>query len=448
MRVRGLGLFVLGVVFGLAVASAAPLTRSIAPERVLDDDEVSARIADFAQWIKLKSIAPLVSIGFDEMRGFFLRAAEDIPKETEIASVSMSKIMSWRSAERTDVGAVMKAMPKSFDAATALVIHLLAESHAGARSEWAPYLALLPREFEIPLFWTHDELAELQASPLVASNEAELADVKASYERVIKPLMLQRPDLFPADAFSKRAYLWAKTVIWSRAMGLPLEAGKKSVSRALVPLLDFLNVNGSGNVRLDFTALVQKQRLFSTRDIEKGEELVLPARGSNADLLYTYGFVFESSPQLTYALPLTLAPDARGHELRVAVLRKHKFNTEDSAKLYVGDEVNADVLAFARMAHAPQGLLAAAAFDPYKPLASEVENAVLDKLRVELRALLDGYGTTAAEDDALLEAGLSRDDARRVMAIIARRDEKRVLEHNLRLLEEAGKTSAAPTPEL
>jgi hypothetical protein len=49
-----------------------------------------------------------------------------------------------------------------------LILVVVYEYLRGEQSSWKPYFDVLPQAFDTPMFWSQDELSELQASPLVA----------------------------------------------------------------------------------------------------------------------------------------------------------------------------------------------------------------------------------------------------------------------------------------
>lgn len=91
---------------------------------------------------------------------------------------------------------------KSQDSWTTLILILMHEHLRGAASPWKPYLDVLPAslaDFSTPMFWSPEELAELQASPVagkVGRDEAE-----RMIRRKILPVIAAHEDLFyPAAA--------------------------------------------------------------------------------------------------------------------------------------------------------------------------------------------------------------------------------------------------------
>lgn len=75
---------------------------------------------------------------------------------------------------------------------------MIHEHLRGAASPWRPYLDVLPDRFETPMFWTAAELADLQASPVIASIGRAEAD--AMIRSRILPVVRENEPLFFGDA--------------------------------------------------------------------------------------------------------------------------------------------------------------------------------------------------------------------------------------------------------
>ena len=64
-----------------------------------------------------------------------------------------------------------------------LALMLLYEKSLGSKSDLAPYIGTLPRSFaQCPIFWTDEELAQLQYPPLVAAVEEQRREVRRERE--------------------------------------------------------------------------------------------------------------------------------------------------------------------------------------------------------------------------------------------------------------------------
>lgn len=83
----------------------------------------------------------------------------------------------------------------------ALVLTLMYEYFIDDASPWKPYLDVLPNHFQTLMFWTDDELEELQASAVrqkIGKVEADLL-----FQSKLVPFLNQRRSIFFTDAHSK-----------------------------------------------------------------------------------------------------------------------------------------------------------------------------------------------------------------------------------------------------
>ncbi|CAF1567198.1 unnamed protein product, partial [Didymodactylos carnosus] len=92
-----------------------------------------------------------------------------------------------------------------------LTLFLLEERLKGNESFWYPYLNLLPKHFTTPLFFTDEQL----------DNYLELTS-PYHMARTMKESMKDVYELIPAAKFNLHDFLWAYTVISSRAFKLKL----------------------------------------------------------------------------------------------------------------------------------------------------------------------------------------------------------------------------------
>lgn len=205
------------------------------------------------------------------------------------------------------------------DSWTTLILILIHEHLLGAASPWAPYLAILPQgpaDFNTPMFWTDDELAELQASPVVAKVGRDEAD--AMIRTKILPVIRAHADVFfPAgtqpladDELIQLAFRMG-SVIMAYAFDLEkddddneddeddegegegkdewVEDREGRSTLGMVAMADVLNADASFNTHIEHG----DDALTATtlREIKKGDE-VLNYYGplSNGELLRRYGY--------------------------------------------------------------------------------------------------------------------------------------------------------------
>lgn len=190
-----------------------------------------------------------------------------------------------------------------------LILPLIYEHHEGSASQWQPYLDVLPTKFETPMFWTQDELAQLQGSSLL--DRIGKAAAGEMFSSKLIPIIRSHSSIFKAaSAMSDAEIVNLAHRFGSTIMAYAFDLQKdddehvddaaedgwtedrEGQQLGMVPMADMLNADAEFNAHLNHEddALV----MVSLRDIEKGEEVLnyygpLP----NSDLLRRYGYVSE-----------------------------------------------------------------------------------------------------------------------------------------------------------
>ncbi|KAK7740924.1 Ribosomal lysine N-methyltransferase 4 [Cytospora paraplurivora] len=215
---------------------------------------------------------------------------------------------------------------RSQDSWTSLILILIYEYLQGAKSPWKPYLDVLPTadQFSTPMFWTPEELSELQASPVaskVGKEEAEdmirtkILPVVKEHEDVFYPSSPSSPDSprLSEEELVKLAFRMG-SVIMAYAFDLEKDDDEKKSKNdgeddeeeeddedeweedregktmlGMVPMADMLNADAAFNAHIEHG----EHALTATtlRPIAKGEE-ILNYYGplSNGELLRRYGY--------------------------------------------------------------------------------------------------------------------------------------------------------------
>lgn len=86
------------------------------------------------------------------------------------------------------------ASPLELDPWLKLIITLVYEFLHLNTSPWRPYLDVLPKTFETPMFWDERELTELQASPLLRRIGRHSAE--EAFRKLLLPILHKNADLF------------------------------------------------------------------------------------------------------------------------------------------------------------------------------------------------------------------------------------------------------------
>lgn len=209
---------------------------------------------------------------------------------------------------------------------------MLYEYLNGDASNWAPYFAILPNEFNTLMFWSDAELAELQASAVVhkigkdGANEAfleyllpvikEFAEIFFAGDARAKQraeemrdqrkitLMHKMGSLIMAYAFDVEPATPRKDV---DEEGFAEEEEDEALPKGMIPLADMLNADADRcNARLFYEQKYLEMKAL--KPIKAGEEIFndygpLP----RSDLLRRYGYVTENYAQYDVAeIPMEL----------------------------------------------------------------------------------------------------------------------------------------------
>lgn len=150
-----------------------------------------------------------------------------------------------------------------------LLLVLLYEHLLGDQSRWKAYLDVLPKEFNTLMFWTDEEVKELQSSAVVDKIGRESAE--SVFDSIIVPLVRQSPSTFygsetMSDTGLKSLAHKMASIIMSYAFDVENEEeeddenevdddgyityDEDSFRQGMVPLADMLNADAEPNVSL------------------------------------------------------------------------------------------------------------------------------------------------------------------------------------------------------
>ncbi|EGO61580.1 hypothetical protein NEUTE1DRAFT_58975 [Neurospora tetrasperma FGSC 2508] len=205
---------------------------------------------------------------------------------------------------------------QSQDSWTLLILILMHEYLQGSSSNWSPYLSILPHQFDTPMFWTEAELAELQASALVAKVGKDEAD-KMIRTKIVKVVQENEDVFYPAGTPKTQRLDEGELLKLGHRMGSAIMAyafdlakeedddedeeeeedgwvedkiGGMNDTMGMVPMADMLNADAVFNAHINHGEACLTAT--SLREIKEGEE-ILNYYGplSSAELLRRYGYV-------------------------------------------------------------------------------------------------------------------------------------------------------------
>ncbi|PFH62525.1 hypothetical protein XA68_13264 [Ophiocordyceps unilateralis] len=348
---------------------------------------------------------------------------------------------------------------QELDAWSALILVLMYEHFLGSDSSWKPYLDVLPETFDTPMFWSDQELAELQASALPSKiGKAEADD---TFRTRLLPVIRGRPDVFrSSEGYSDQQLLGLAHRMGSTVMAYAfdlendedddeanedgwVENREDKALMGMVPMADMMNADAEFNAHVNHED--EHLTVTSLRPIQAGEEILnYYGPHPNSELLRRYGYVTDKHARYDIVeLPWSRIEDATAAHLNLPqdVIDKSRIRMQEDDELedsFVLERVSNEPLSdgtldgTASVSEVPADL-----HRQLKALLKILQGRdVLDKrardevqtviLTRALVAVESSYRTSMAEDELLLrqDGGLSK---RRKMAIQVRLGEKRLI---------------------
>ncbi|GLJ51996.1 hypothetical protein SUGI_1105260 [Cryptomeria japonica] len=321
----------------------------------------------------------------------------------------------------------------------AISLFLLREK-SKLNSPWRPYLNILPETLDSPMFWSEEELAELQGTQLLSSTLGYKDYVGNEFLKVQDEVIAPNRHLFDSD-ITEEDFLWAFGILRSRAF-LPLTGD----NLALVPFADL--VNHGFNIAAEEpswerrgSGLFNRQEALSMKApaaFMAGEQVFMQygRNKSNSQLALDYGIVERNAINdpnrniFTLTLEISESDPFFADKLDIAEL--NGMQTTMYFDIAQGQDLPESMLTFLRLmalggtdAFLLEALFRDSVWGHLSLPVSEANEATICKVILDgCQSALGGYATTIEEDKALLGQQL---EPRLEIAVVTRLGEKRVL---------------------
>ncbi|KAI5303429.1 putative tRNA threonylcarbamoyladenosine biosynthesis protein kae1, partial [Ascosphaera pollenicola] len=270
----------------------------------------------FVQWLREcpgVRVSQKVEITQSETSESGAFAAENVAEDEELFMIPADVCLTFKSSHLKSCPGLTR-LEEELGPWLCLMLTMVYEFLRGTASPWQPYLSTLPSSFDSLMFWSEEELKELQGSAIKDRIGKQDADT-AILTRLL-PIALQHPEVFPhpnhspsfnppegRDYFLAVAHRMGSLIM---AYAFDVESGDENdegedgyvtddedrpTSKAMVPLTDLLNAA----VETHNTRLYQEEGAFivrATKAIAAGEELISEHEGlPRSECLRRYGTV-------------------------------------------------------------------------------------------------------------------------------------------------------------
>ncbi|KAM5344746.1 hypothetical protein ACJ41O_010608 [Fusarium nematophilum] len=407
----------------------------------------------------------------DRNAGRGIIALQDIPAETTLFTIPRKGIVNVETSE------LPKTLPEVFDldkvadddedaaprldSWSSLILVMMYEHLQGERSAWKHYFDVLPSEFDTPMFWSEEELKDLQASHM--RSKIGKADAEDMFRRTLLPVVRNNSGLFGADNRSDEELIQIAhrmgSTIMSYAFDLEndeeedddeadgwVEDREGKSMMGMVPMADILNADAEFNAHVNHEE--GSLTVTTLRPIKAGEEILnYYGPHPNSELLRRYGYVTEKHSRYDVVeIPWDVVESVMSanfgissqllEKLRNTLEEEEEFEDTFVLERETG-EVNSDgtFSGPARFESMPEDLQqqlktflkgvkkAQPEAIPDKRKRDEIHQAVLSKT---LEALASRYPTSISQDELSLKRQNLSQRAR--MAVEVRLGEKKLLQ--------------------
>ncbi|KAL5826352.1 hypothetical protein ACOSQ3_018193 [Xanthoceras sorbifolium] len=365
--------------------------------------------------------------------GVGLVAQRDIGKNEVVLEIPKKFWINPDAVAASEIGNVCSGLKPWISVALFLIREKKRED-----SPWWIYLDILPESTDSTVFWSEEELVELQGTQLLSTTLGVKEYVQNEFLKLEEEILLPHRKLFPypitLDDFS-----WAFGILKSRAF-----SRLRGQNLVLIPLADLINHSPKITTEeyayeIKGAGLFSRDLLFSLRSpvaVKAGEQVLIQydLNKSNAELALDYGFIESKSDRNAYTLTLEISESDPFFGDKLDIAESNGLGETAYFDIVLGSPLPPAMLPYLR-------LVALGGTDAFLlesifrntiwghldlPVSRANEELICRVVRDACKSALSGYHTTIEEDEKLLEGGNL--DSRLKIAVEIRAGEKRVLQ--------------------
>lgn len=401
------------------------------------DPKIPQTVERFWQWLKDEGVVSAktpVKPGIVP-EGLGLVATRDISKNDVVLEVPKKFWINPDAASASEIGSICSGLKPWISVA----LFLLRERFKGEESKWKYYFDVLPESTDSSIYWSEEELLEIQGTQLLSTTLGVKEYVQNEFVKVEEEIILPNKQLFPFP-IALDDFFWAFGMLRSRAF-----SRLRNQNLVVIPFADL--INHSVKVTTEDHAyevrgpagLFSWDYLFQLRSplsLKAGEQVFIQydLNKSNADMALDYGFIEPSSGRDAFTLTLEISEADQFYADKLDIAELSGLGESSYFDIKYGQPLQTAMLQYLR-------LLALGGTDAFLlesifrnkvwgflelPVSRANEELICQVVRGACKSALSGYHTTIEEDEKLLEEGnLS---PRLATAVGVRIGEKKVLQ--------------------
>lgn len=313
-------------------------------------------------------------------------------------------------------------------------------------SPWRLYLDILPDCTDSTIYWSEEELSELQGAQLLSTTLGVKEYIQTEFERVEEEVILPHKQLFPS-AISLNDFLWAFGILRSRAF-----SRLRGQNLVLIPLADLINHSQAISTEeyaweIKGGGIFSRELLFSLRtpvSVKAGEQVLIQydMEKSNAELALDYGFIESRPDRNAYTLTLEISESDPFFGDKLDIAESNGLGETAYFDIVLGRSLPPAMVPYLRLvalggtdAFLLESIFRNSIWGHLElPVSRANEELICRVVRDACRSALSGYHTTVEEDEKLKEGGKLK--PRMEIAVGIRAGEKKVLQQIDGIFEE------------
>ncbi|KAK3027402.1 hypothetical protein RJ639_040200 [Escallonia herrerae] len=366
--------------------------------------------------------------------GLGLVAQRDIARNEVVLEVPKRFWINPDTVSASDIGGLCGGLKPWVSVALFLIREMMRDD-----SPWRFYLDVLPECTDSTIYWSEEELLEIQGTQLLSTTTGVKEYVKSEFLKVEKEIILPNEELFPFPVTSDD-FLWAFGMLRSRAF-----SRLRGQNLVLIPLADLINHSPSITTEdyaweIKGAGLFSRDLLFSLRSpipVKAGEQVLIQydLNKSNGELALDYGFIESRSDRKGYTLTLDISESDANFEDKLDVAESNGMGGTAYFDIVLGSPLPSVMLPYLRLvalggtdAFLLESIFRNSIWGHLElPVSRANEELICQVVRNACKSALSGYRTTIEEDAELMEGGNL--DPRLEIAVGIRTGEKEVLQY-------------------
>ncbi|XP_027096943.1 ribulose-1,5 bisphosphate carboxylase/oxygenase large subunit N-methyltransferase, chloroplastic-like [Coffea arabica] len=401
------------------------------------DPQIPQSVQTFWQWLcdegVVSSKTPVKPGVVPE--GLGLVATRDIAKNEVVLEVPKRFWINPDAAAASEIGSVCSGLKPWI----AVALFLLTEK-SREDSKWKFYFEILPQSTDSTIFWSDEELAELQGTQLLSTTLGVKEYVQNEFLKVEAEVILPNQKLFPSP-ITLDEFFWAFGILRSRAF-----SRLRNQNLVVIPFADL--INHSDIVTTEDHAhevrgpagLFSWDYLFSLRSplhLKAGEQVFIQydLNKSNADMALDYGFVESGSNRDAFTLTLEISESDEFFGDKLDIAETNGLGETAYFDVKLDRPLPPAMLPYLRLvalggtdAFLLESIFRNAVWGHLElPVSHANEELICQVVQKACKSALSGYPTTIEQDEKLIEKGNLC--TRHEMAVKIRAGEKKVLQH-------------------